>query len=338
MNYVLATIQTIVQWLSFFKNFFSKIHELKKYVFFVTCVALGILGVYFYKFTWELSYNPSDWGDFGSYIGGTLGTFFAFCSFMALLYTIYIQKEELTTAIKALNKSAEAQNEQAKTFEIQRFESTFYSLLELHNRTLNELNADPDAYNTSRILTTSMVRISKNEAINSPEEKLKIIQSFILEKNKLSQYFRVLYQLLKFIVKHSHNSTSQVQFKNYISDINTVTGSEKMYASIVRSFVPVDLLPVLALNCIPSYEGLNNLDIYWSIIERYKFLEHMRFDQPPKLNFIAFSIMSSYSYAFGENHTLQDKLQDIHCEFSTQYDEFITEGSALHTYKMSHCD
>jgi len=338
MNYVLATIQTIVKWFSAFKSYYSKIHELKKYVFFVACIALVILGVYFYKFTWNLSYNPSDWGDFGSYIGGTLGTFFAFCSFMALLYTIYIQKEELTTAIKALNKSAEAQNEQAKTFEIQRFESTFYSLLELHNKTLNELEAAPDAYRTSRILTSSMARIAKNSATNTPEENLKTIQNFILEKNKLSQYFRVLYQLLKFIAKHSHNNTSQVQFKKNIADINTVTDAEKMYASIVRSFVPVDLLPILALNCIPSHKGLNNLDIYWDIIQRYKFLEHMRFDQSPKLNLIAFSILNNYSFAFGENHTLQDKLHDIHCEFSSQYDEFITEGSALHTYKMSHCD
>jgi len=97
-------------------------------------------------FSGEFSTNQSDWGDFGSYIGGTVGALFASLSFLALLYTVYLQREELTTAIKALQDGAESQQKQAENYEAQKFETTFYSLLELHNDAVRSLELNSNDF------------------------------------------------------------------------------------------------------------------------------------------------------------------------------------------------
>ncbi len=56
------------------------------------------------------SNDPDDWGVFGDYIGGTIGTFFAFAAFVAVLVTVAIQREQLDHARK-----------QASLDELQRF-------------------------------------------------------------------------------------------------------------------------------------------------------------------------------------------------------------------------
>jgi hypothetical protein len=48
----------------------------------------------------RLSKNPSDWGVFGDYVGGTLGAFFGFAAFVGVLVTIAIQRQQLDHARK----------------------------------------------------------------------------------------------------------------------------------------------------------------------------------------------------------------------------------------------
>lgn len=56
-------------------------------------------GTYVYKFgsPWRptLSSDKSEWGLFGDYIGGTLGTYFSFLAFIGVLYTALIQHQQL---------------------------------------------------------------------------------------------------------------------------------------------------------------------------------------------------------------------------------------------------
>ncbi|WP_233081446.1 hypothetical protein [Rheinheimera soli] len=84
------------------------------------------------------------WGQFGDFFGGVLNPFLAFCSFMALLYTINIQsrqltisteelietRKELTASREAQEKSSEALNGQLQNLKVQQFEATFFKLIE----------------------------------------------------------------------------------------------------------------------------------------------------------------------------------------------------------------
>jgi len=72
------------------------------------CIAIAIgsvlvVAAYILKFSnaqLQLSGSPADWGVFGDYLGGTLGTFFGFAAFIGVLVTIAIQREQLNQARK----------------------------------------------------------------------------------------------------------------------------------------------------------------------------------------------------------------------------------------------
>lgn len=287
----------------------------------ILLVALGIVFIaliialvpYAYKFNMaKLSSDPSDWGAFGSYLGGVIGAVFASLSFVGLLVTVINQKQEL--------------KDNSKAQELQRFEDTFYSLLSMHNTSLSELKA---RYENNNHFLHNLNTILDPK--NSPKEALEEAQNEILNDIELSQYFRILYQVLKFVCKsNTHNQNRQFSL-NYINSKETLTDDEKMYASLVRSFVPVPFLPLLAINCIPSCSGLNNLPLFHALIERYEFLEHLRADKLPD-NLRTWTILDGYSYSFGKNTYTEKKCNDIVQHFQSQYDEHLTEGSYLHTY------
>ncbi|EJL6321731.1 hypothetical protein NMR54_003169 [Vibrio cholerae] len=275
---------------------------------FSLAVLSAVFGLYFLHFHGPFSSSQADWASFGSYIGGTLGAVFAFLSFLGLLYTIHIQRRELDVAIDALQKSASAQESQAEITEVQKFENTFYSLLEQHNSVLNNLKLKyPD-------FTKHFNEIIKNtRECDFSKWALAYYQTEILKDYEVSQYFRILYQLLKYVSKNNVNNKKREFSLQYLSDrasINSRYDSEKMYASIVRSFVPVDLLPMLAINCIPTADEVNNLGLYWAILERYSFLEHTRFDKLTDKT-ILFLIFNSYEFSLGENNTLDSKLRHV---------------------------
>jgi len=74
---------------------------------------LFVQGVYLYEFGFEsstLSPEVSDWGQYGDYLGGTLGTYFGFLAFIGVLFTILLQSQQLDHSRK-----------QSKLDEIQRF-------------------------------------------------------------------------------------------------------------------------------------------------------------------------------------------------------------------------
>lgn len=293
---------------------------------FTTGFVGAICYLYFNNFSGDFSNKQSDWGSFGSYVGGTISALFASLSFLTLLYAIYLQRKELNTAITALNKSADAHEQQVKNNEIQKFESTFYSLLEQHNQALKELTSSNIEYHA---YLSNLKTIEENI---SQADYLKNRQLHILENVELSQYFRVLYQLLKFVAKNNVKNPEKRFDEEYIGcrdSIVTNENEEKLYASIIRSFIPVNVLPVLALNCIPSYKGLNNLQMYWGLFERYEFLEHMRLDKMP-VNLTTFLILDRYSHALGSNDFLQEKYGVLLKKYKNLFDTELTEGCYLH--------
>lgn len=330
----------------------------KKYAIRIAVLMIIIVvGIYFFNF-FNITYFPNflsteqeEWAYFGSYIGGTLGALLAFMSLVILLDTFDLQKEELSIAGEALKKSAKSHEKQVENYEVQKFESTFYSLLDLHNQTLRELNIDNKKLKSWYEINERLGRLDsfdklvisnvypewkEKEGDDLNIEVLKLMQKNILNEVELSQYFRVLYQVLKFIAKNNINNKSKVFDVNYLKNKNDLSeNDEKMYASLVRSFVPVKLLPVLAINCICGKEGyLHNLDKYQALIERYSFLEHMRLNDL-ETNLGSFLILDSYSKALGdkEKQDIEDKALDIQAAYPQYFDNsFFKVGGYLKIY------
>ena len=295
------------------------------FVIFTLSFGAVVFGLYFHNFSGEFSKNPSDWGSFGSFVGGTIGSVFASLSFLALIYTVYIQRKELKLAIIALDKSAKANQEQVANNKIQKFESTFYSLLDLHNNALKDLMSSKSDYK-------NILDRDEEAYISSPLEFLILKQKLILKDETLSQYFRILYQLLKFVAKYNITNTEKRFDSALLSDRNTIDlneNEEKMYVSIIRGFIPVNLLPVLSLNCIPYYGCINNLDLYWDMLERYEFLEHIKLESI-NVGQSAFLILDRYAFALGHNDYLEHKFHELKDANLNLCNSDLTEGGYLH--------
>jgi hypothetical protein len=64
-----------------------------------TVISVIVLALYVYKFgDLPFSSQSSDWGQFGDYVGGTLGTWFAFLAFVGVLGTVWLQYRQLEDA------------------------------------------------------------------------------------------------------------------------------------------------------------------------------------------------------------------------------------------------
>lgn len=294
------------------KPFMSKIkavEPLTVIAIIATIFVILITTLYFGHFSSSFSTNQADWAGFGSYIGGTLGTVFAFASFWILFYTFASQQK------------------QAKNNELQKFETTFYSLLELHNQSLRELEIDINKLNiifkgnqtaSSALLWSTfdsklVYGTSESDVNRIIEYRLKKTQENILEEVELSQYFRILYQLLKFVATYNICNTGHRFDDEYLDNEDNINVEyEKMYTSLVRGFVPVKLLPILAINCIPTDDGdgLHNLDKYKKLLDRYEFLEHIQLKELPN-NPTTFLILQGYSRALGKNKEIATKVEDI---------------------------
>ncbi len=120
---------------------------------FIVVISIAIIcaiivgGLYFSHFG-SIVNDKDKWGQFGDYIGGTLNPVFGFLSLIILLHVLrqneralQMSKEELELTRKELKNSATALAEQSETLKIQRFEQTFFSLLNLYSEIASKVDA-----------------------------------------------------------------------------------------------------------------------------------------------------------------------------------------------------
>ena len=116
---------------------------------------LIILGLYIAYFkNLSVTNDSATWGTFGDYLGGTLNPIISFLALIGLLYTIHQQaqemqatREELKQAAEQQRQQVEQQSRQSEIFNLQQFESTFFSLLEQHNKIVETLFKNIDEIN-----------------------------------------------------------------------------------------------------------------------------------------------------------------------------------------------
>ncbi|MEH0693097.1 putative phage abortive infection protein [Vibrio alginolyticus] len=234
----------------------------------------------------------------GSFFNNFSAPILSFFSFMGLLFTIYQQnrshqlslkelaltREELELTRKEFAKTTIANEKQANALDqqvkeaksaaeeqrdlateqrlatqIQQFESSFYALFSEHNKVLGELVAEN---RTLKINNFGDMRF---------EDALDKVRG----DAQLSTYFRMLYQLLKFVATSNVENNSRDFSKEYLG--SPVPEGEKRYASLIRSMLPNDVLGWLSVNCIEGVDSEHLYNKYFLLIERYAFLEHFNF-------------------------------------------------------------
>ena len=251
------------------------------------------------NFLAKLSNDPATWGTFGDYLGGTLNPIISFLALIGLLYTIHQQAQEMQATREELEQAAEQQRRQADIFNLQQFESTFFSLLEQHNKIIETLVKNVDEINKC-----NPTHDSKDSFINEIYEKYsEIYQSNVCDNQikinlyianniqqnlELKRYFIVLFQILKLISlnlsKDTYgNTNNKISIEDYVADDEKsrekisnsyINPQEKIYSNILRSFIPNEILKLIALNCLSlNSKTFNN---FQGLLNRYNFLEHLQ--------------------------------------------------------------
>jgi len=147
-------------------------------------------------------------GYFGSFLSGSIGLVFAFVTLILLVFTFLEQSRK--------NEISEVESRIFKLIEV---------LVEIKNQ--NELSRKVEIF-LEKNNDISDLSLFKNE----------------LKKNHLefSNFFRMLYQILKYINTNEHIISNQYFNKK-------VNRRVKDYTNIIRSYLDTNLLTCLAINC-----------------------------------------------------------------------------------------
>jgi uncharacterized membrane protein len=301
-NWLLIFLAIVIAFAAFFSWEFVKFIEVKFGSFFPEKLDRG------------------DWGVLGDLFGGLLNPFFALLGLLMLLVTLFQNQKELSLSRKEFQDSAIALKSQAVSLEKQRFEDTFFSLLEQHNIALNNITRE-------RIDNDSEGNQRKVESISSTV-KVKFVggglyyplmdqfsglketrEDLLKENNNLNQYFRILYQVLKFIASYCPGSTVYMNYSVQSLEATMCSHEEKLYSNIVRSLLSDDVYYLLAINCSCDDKDYSFYK-YKLLIERYSLLEHMPLIIKDTMNkTLLAEIMDNYERrAFGDNRNYKPRV------------------------------
>ncbi|KZY60974.1 hypothetical protein A3733_24330 [Pseudoalteromonas shioyasakiensis] len=266
--------------------------------------AVTALGLYAYKFGFGFASKISDWGSVGDFFGGVLNPTFALLSLILIAYTLMQNKKALEQSEKAIQQGTEAidQNEralqvsnqelaltrnelansataleeQAKLLAVQSFETTFFNMLQLHSRLLDNFNYNVrnsydqicEKLNISHFNTNSAQMpqgiqcldrllsaiLDAHQGVGDKSSIVNVFNAFYLYENRVfGSYFRNLYQILKLI---------KISITTY--------QEQKKYSNILRAQLSNQELTLLLLNCLCS--SIDNgqfkkLVIYFELLE-----------------------------------------------------------------------
>ena len=263
-------------------------------------IVLGLYIAYFKNLS--ITNDSATWGTFGDYLGGTLNPIISFLALIGLLYTIHQQaqemqatREELKQAAEQQRQQVEQQSRQSEIFNLQQFESTFFSLLEQHNKVVERIEVESIYEKLHDIYNKKLYQITTRK----PSEELSNSHAIksIKQHYELKSYFNLLFQILKFISislsknsKSNNSEDSKITIKDFASDNKIskkklsqeyITPQERMYSDILRSFIPNYILKLLALNCLTidkfsQDNELNTLYNFQGLLNRYALLEQLQ--------------------------------------------------------------
>lgn len=280
----------------------------------IAALAVGLLVIvflaYFSEFHHGFSRDPSVWGTFGDFIGGTLNPIFSFLGLMALLMTLILQqksleltkneltlsREELSLTRTEMARSAQALEDtkqvmvrQGEIQAKQQFDSTLFSLLEQHNNLLASLTFGMGGSTSiiSGVLSRLLIRVRDGRGVPGLE--------FSIFGPVLS-YLKVLEQVVRFNGIYAERNTEHLEsyMKEGSADFN-----EQMYADIIKAHIGIEAALVIALYGL-VVDRIQGESVVKISVERYGMLDFIGFEDVFKYKVVYELLIHKYkSSAFG---------------------------------------
>jgi hypothetical protein len=231
-------------------------------------LAIGAAALYRYAFTGPFATDTGTWGEFGDYFGGVLNPLFGLGGFLALLYTVHLQSNELRA-------NAESARSQLDLMQYQRFEDTYFRLLGLYNEVVQSLSISvgPSSRYSGetahtytgreclraiheRLLTDYMNKAARGDIASTALDGIEIEYKEFYDQHGhlVGHYFRTIYNAIKF-VDRSHLSATE----------------KKAYTNILRAQLSKFELGLLFYNVASTY-GRDRMLPY---VKQYHLLKHL---------------------------------------------------------------
>ena len=288
----------IICWLHNKSKIMNHFEFIKKEKFIFSIIFFGgvvffILAVFFlwneHDLTLSEKINSEKFGQFGDFVGGVIGSFWALAGIFLFYKALTEQREDfsnnketLILQVNALNQqidefkltrkeqklSRKVYEEQSKTLKIQQFESNFYSLLNVYINIKNDLNKDNEYFK----LISNKISHPYNEHESYIVQHEKTVSNYISvyndERERLSDYFRSLYRMLQIIDSSPNLNKEEKVFYSKIlraqmSDYELVIinyNSHTYFGEKVRRFIlKYNLLKHLPVFCKSDFSYFSNL-------------------------------------------------------------------------------
>lgn len=207
-----------------------------------------LLGVGLMCFLWKRSYDcsapitTSVWGQFGDFVGGLIGSLIAYIS-------VRLLNRNLQEQIQA-NIDIRKNNENSrKVFELQQFDKTFTTLVELYQEQKTRVG--------KLSLNEFDLYVCKSDSYKDrvAEAKNKFSEFYASNRLVLSSYFRLLYRIMQTIRDAKVDECVKIR-----------------YSKIFRCLLSEDELLLLRYNAMSNYG--RKMQIY---INQYNILKHLPF-------------------------------------------------------------
>ena len=216
----------------------------------------------------DCTYDISVYGISGDFFGLTNAVFSAL-AFAMIIVTLWMQKyelkqqrEELEITRKVMKQQKEEMEEQNESLRRQRFENTFFNMLEMHGEIVATICSVQDG-KTGRLafgsLVTRLFNYSRDKIYNNESQKdahgvsIKSYENWYSSReSEIGHYFRTLYNLIRYIDENGRD--------------------QKMtYSRLVRAQLSYHELQLLLYNGLSKY----GKEKFKPLIEKYSLLKHL---------------------------------------------------------------
>jgi len=247
-----------------------------------------IISAWIYTYYQLKDLDPNIRGTFGDMFG-SINALFSGLALAGIIITILLQQKELRLQRQELSETRKEFKIQNETLRIQRFENTFFSLLNIHHKIVSDIDY---RYYKSREKDFGIASYSfqtktedkevvviegrdvfrfrfnrfKESVIDGEMGWLELYKEhYEMAQTDFGHYFRNLYRMVKLV-----ETTDFFYDKNSISE-SGIFKTKYKYTSIIRAQVSDYELAWLFYNCLSS----NGIEKFKPLIEKYSLLKNL---------------------------------------------------------------
>ena len=255
---------------------------MKKYkwliILFVIIFLIWCLSIYVLKLKTNLLTERALFGD----TFGGINSLFSGLALAGIIYTIFLQKDEMAQTREILilqQKEFELQN---KTLLLQRFETTFFNLVSLHHQIIDSIEFELEDSSNNKlgkfVRRRDFFKVSFETFIGSisglSKDKVEEKYAEFYNKNKtnLGHYFRNLYRIFKFVNETEFYKLADCEDNEEMYNNKNYTDRYK-YTSMIRAQLSDYELGIIFYNL-----GSNDGEKFRELSNKYWILKNLPHD------------------------------------------------------------